>query len=71
MITFEVKDMTCGHCVGAITKAVASVDPGAKMQIDLASHRVQIEPAASSAAVLSDAIEEAGFTPVSVPARAG
>lgn len=31
MITFEVNDMTCGHCVGAITKAVGFVDPGAKV----------------------------------------
>jgi copper chaperone len=29
MVTFEVNDMTCGHCVSAITKAVAFVDPGA------------------------------------------
>ena len=66
MITFEVNDMTCGHCVSAITKAVALVDPGAKLQIDLASHRVQIEATAASADVLSDAIKVAGFTPVAV-----
>ena len=66
MVTFEVNDMTCGHCIGAITKAVAFVDPGAKVQVDLASHRVQIEPTASSAASLSDAIKAAGFTPVAV-----
>lgn len=66
MVTFEVNDMTCGHCVGAITKAVAFVDPGAKVQVDLASNRVQIEPTASTADVLSDAIKVAGFTPVAV-----
>lgn len=66
MVTFEVNDMTCGHCVSAITKAVAFVDPGAKVQIDLASHRVQIEPATSSADALSDAIKVAGYTPVAV-----
>ena len=66
MVTFEVNDMTCGHCVGAITKAVAFVDPGAKVQVDLASHRVQIEPTASSAGILSDAIKVAGYTPVPV-----
>ena len=37
MLTFEVKDMTCGHCVGAITKAVEAADPGARVQIDLAA----------------------------------
>ena len=66
MVTFEVNDMTCGHCIGAITKAVAFVDPGAKVQVDLASQRVQIEPTASSAGVLSDAIKVAGYTPVAV-----
>ncbi|MES2226804.1 MAG: heavy-metal-associated domain-containing protein [Pseudomonadota bacterium] len=66
MVTFEVNDMTCGHCVNAITKAVAFVDPGAKVQVDLASHRVQIEPTASTVAVLGDAIMTAGYTPVEV-----
>ena len=66
MVTFEVNDMTCGHCVGDITKAVAGVDPGAKVQVDLALHRVHIDPTASTADVLSDAIKVAGFTPVAV-----
>jgi len=66
MVTFEVNDMTCGHCVNAITKAVAFIDPGAKVQVDLASHRVQIEPTASTVAVLGDAIKTAGYTPVEV-----
>ena len=66
MVTFEVNDMTCGHCVNAITEAVAFVDPGAKVQVDLASHRVQIEPTASTVAVLGDAIKTAGFTPVAL-----
>lgn len=66
MFTFEVNDMTCGHCVSAITKAVAFVDPGAKVQIDLASHLVQVEASASSADVLGDAIRVAGYTPVAV-----
>ena len=66
MIAFEVNDMTCGHCVGTITKAVQAVDQGAKVQADLATHRVQIEPTDSDAAALSDAIKEAGYTPVLV-----
>lgn len=64
MIAFEVRDMTCGHCVGAITQAVKGVDPGAQVRIDLASHRVEINPSAADARVFSDAIREAGYTPV-------
>lgn len=66
MIAFEVKDMTCGHCVSTITKAVRATDKEAKVQIDLATHRVQIEPTESSASELSDAIKDAGYTPVEV-----
>ena len=66
MISFEVKDMTCGHCASTITKAVMSTDHAAKVQIDLASHRVFIESASADASSLRDAITQAGYTPVAV-----
>ena len=66
MITFEVNDMTCGHCVSSITKAVKATDTNAKVSIDLATHRVVIEPTVADSAQLSDAIKEAGYTPVAV-----
>jgi len=68
MTTFEVKDMTCGHCISTITKAVNDVDLGAKVQIDLATHRVTIDSTEADAAGLSDAISRAGYTPVAVEA---
>ena len=64
MIAFDVNDMTCGHCVSTITRAVKTADPGARVQIDLATHRVQIEPGDCDADMLRDAIAEAGYTPV-------
>ena len=66
MIAFEVKDMTCGHCVSTITKAVTSVDAGARVTVDLPSHRVDIEPAAADAGRLQAAIAAAGYTPVAI-----
>ena len=68
MTTFEVKDMTCGHCVSTITKAVKVVDLGATVQIDLATHRVSIDQTKADAAALSDAIRQAGYTPVAIDA---
>lgn len=71
MIAFEVKDMNCGHCVSTITEAVTALDSGAKLRIDLASHRVEIEPAAAGAAQLAAAITQAGYTPVPIDAPHG
>ena len=68
MISFEVKDMTCGHCVSTITKALKAADRDAKVHIDLATHRVQVEPVSADAEELAEAIKDAGYTPVSVEA---
>jgi copper chaperone len=70
MITFRVDDMTCGHCVSAITKAVKEADAGAQVQVDLARHLVQVEPSTANAEDIGSAIEEAGYTPEALPAQA-
>lgn len=66
MVTFEVQDMTCGHCVSSITKAVRAMDPTAQVTADLATHRVQVESIESDSAKLGNVIREAGYTPVPV-----
>jgi copper chaperone len=64
MVTFEVQDMSCGHCVSSITKAVRAINQGAQVTADLATHQVRIEPTGSDNTQLSDAIREAGYMPV-------
>lgn len=71
MIAFEVNDMTCGHCVSTITKVLKATDKDAKVQIDLATHRVQVEAVSADAEELAEAIKDAGYTPVPVEAAAG
>ncbi len=65
MIEFKVDDMTCGHCAGVITKAVAAVDAKAKVAIDIPNHTVRIDGSTRQQAI-QDAITEAGYTPVLV-----
>lgn len=67
MIELTVKDMTCNHCVGVVTKAVKSVDPNATVNVDLPSKRVQVD-SASSAGAFAKALEEAGYPSSTVAA---
>jgi len=62
MIQFEVNDMTCGHCVSAVTKAIKTVVPEAGVAIDLSEHVVRVEGPVDAATV-EQAIREAGYSP--------
>ena len=48
----QIPDMSCGHCVATITKAVTAADPNAKVVADLASKSVQIDTAVPEPALL-------------------
>lgn len=65
MIAFQVSDMTCARCAGAVTKALKAIDHGALVRVDLATFTVEIEPSSATARQLSDAIKRAGDSPVS------
>lgn len=64
--TFQVNDMTCGHCVSTSAKALASLDKQAKVNIDLGTRRVEVTSAAADEAEVQEAIKEAGYTPILV-----
>jgi copper chaperone len=64
MYQLQVENMSCGHCVGAVTKAVQAVDAAAKVEIDLASKSVKID-SASDLAPLTSAIADAGYPVIS------
>ena len=60
MQTFKVDGMTCGGCVGAVTRAVQTVDKGAKVEVDLASKTVKVDSNVSPLQII-DVITNAGF----------
>lgn len=64
--TFQVDDMTCGHCVSTITKALVSADKRAKVSIDLGTRRVEVSSAEADETELQDAIKKAGYSSVLV-----
>ncbi|CAM4100396.1 heavy-metal-associated domain-containing protein [Bordetella tumulicola] len=59
-IQFNVPDMTCGHCVSTITKAIQQAVPGANVTTDLPGHRVMVE-GTSDLEVVRQAIADAGY----------
>lgn len=61
-IAFTVPDMSCGHCVKAITEAVQGAIPGASVAADTGTKRVVVMGAADRDAIKT-LIEEAGYTP--------
>jgi copper chaperone len=61
MQTYEIKGMTCGHCVKAVTKALGKVAGVASVQgVDLASGRAVIEGTPDEQAVIA-AIQDEGY----------
>jgi copper chaperone len=57
---FNVPDMSCGHCTASIKTAIATLDKGAMMDIDLDAKTVGIE-SQKSAAEIMDALDRIGF----------
>jgi copper chaperone len=42
-IELTLPDMTCGHCVKTVTATAQRLDPAARVQTDLTTHRVTID----------------------------
>lgn len=57
---FKVKDMSCGGCANSITRAVTSVDPIAKLDIDIATKIVKVDSVLASERLIA-VIEAAGY----------
>ncbi len=60
-----VKGMTCGGCVGSVTRAIQRKAPDATVKIDLPSGRVDVSGLLAPDAARA-AIEAAGYEVVSV-----
>jgi copper chaperone len=60
MLSLKVSGMTCGGCIKAVTKAIQSQDPQAKVEADLVSQMVNLETSLS-AVQASQIITDAGF----------
>lgn len=59
---FTLPDMSCGHCVAAITEALKAADAQARVEIDREARTAAVDSALSRDA-LAAALTEAGYPP--------
>ncbi|NRR29502.1 heavy-metal-associated domain-containing protein [Oxalobacteraceae bacterium] len=60
MYQLQVENMSCGHCVASVTKAVKTVDAQAEVVVDLPAKQVTVT-STGALAQIRQAIVEAGF----------
>jgi len=61
-LTFHVPDMTCGHCVSTITKAISAKYPNAQVTADVETHILKVDGVNDSGALIH-LIKEEGYSP--------
>ena len=67
MHEFHLPEMSCGHCVKAITQAVKAVDAQGELEFKLAQHEVTIRSQLSHEQ-LTQLLSEAGYPPAAASA---
>ncbi len=55
---FKVENMSCQHCVSAITRALQALDPAAQVRVDLARGEVGASGSFSADAAIAALAEE-------------
>ncbi|MCZ4093917.1 heavy-metal-associated domain-containing protein [Sinorhizobium psoraleae] len=60
MQRYKIDDMSCGHCVSTVEKAIRGIDPAAKVNADLGTREVSVETTADSSTIVQ-ALKTAGY----------
>lgn len=58
MQTFDVKGMSCGHCVRAVTEAIKKLDENAEVDISLASGKMTVVSELPAAEIIKTVFDE-------------
>lgn len=60
MYEYDIPDMSCGHCVSAVEKAIRAADPHASADVDLMKRRAIVTSTVDPQSIAA-AIDEAGY----------
>jgi copper chaperone len=62
MLELNLPDLSCGHCVRAVTETLHQLDPQAEVSIDLPHKQLQVQTQVEPARVIQ-ALVDAGYPP--------
>lgn len=65
MITMKIEGMKCSHCTGSVSKALNAIE-GVTATVSLEDGAAYVEAVGVDSAALKQAVEDAGFTVVSM-----
>jgi copper chaperone len=60
-LTMSITGMSCGHCVGAVTKALQTLDGVRVESVSIGAATVEYDASATSPAAIAEAVEDAGY----------
>ena len=60
MYEYDIPDMSCGHCVSTVKKAIKAADPQANAEVDLMKRRALVTSAVDPKAIAA-AMDDAGY----------
>ena len=67
--TFKISGMSCGHCLGQVTKVLSSLDGVRIDQVKIGEATIGYEPRQITSSEIAEAINEAGYQ-AELPGRA-
>jgi copper chaperone len=59
--TFKISGMSCGHCLGQVTKVLSSLDGVRIDQVKIGEATIGYEPRQITPSEIAEAINEAGY----------
>lgn len=62
MIKLTIPDISCGHCIKAVTDTITGMDAAATVHADLSTKTVSVESALTET-VLRQVLTDAGYPP--------
>ncbi len=66
-VSMQISGMTCGHCVSAVRKALEAVPSATVEQLAIGSATVSYDESATTANVITQAVEDEGYAVTLTP----